>query len=96
MSAPRPSADAARARIAGEMMGRRPPPRERYDDIERHARPGERPHPRAQWDEVHGCWIEWDDDDVRWELVGTDEPVGRVDPRRRDADRASGQDAGDR
>ncbi len=28
--------------------------------------PPVRPDPHAQWDEVHGCWIRWDDDQQAW------------------------------
>lgn len=66
MSAGNAAADAVRARIAGDMMQRRPTPREPLDDAPRHPRRGPRPTDRAQWDEIHGCWVEWDDDDDLW------------------------------
>ena len=25
-----------------------------------------RPDDKAQWDEVHGCWIVWDDETEAW------------------------------
>jgi hypothetical protein len=28
--------------------------------------PPVRPDRKAQWDEVHGCWIHWDDDAGEW------------------------------
>jgi hypothetical protein len=28
--------------------------------------PPVRPDRKAQWDEVHGCWIRWDDDVGEW------------------------------
>lgn len=53
------------------MIFRKTPLREPMDDVERHPRRGARPTPRAQWDEVHACWIEWDDDDGLWVHVET-------------------------